>query len=359
MLGGDRASFDEWQQIPLNAFCRSIRTIAVGVHDLVNLIDEYNTVLLRVLESLAFNRFGVYQPFSFGFFQERTSSPDLQPLGLSFRAPNTQTVSHLHNEITKLNPSLAIRAATLLARIDREINLNRSVVQRTFTKKAAEALASAGLRRIASENVKDTVLHCRLNLSLELFAHFIPLQSDGNFNEILDDGVNILAVEADFGVFCCFDFDERRATELGQSPCNFSLPDSGWPDHQNIFWDHFIAKGGLELHTAPPVPHCNCDSPLSLLLADDVLVEIINDLPWSHVIVEHRRLGFRGSRLNHNRHGLFLCARCANRESTNATRKITPMGLERNQRHLRRIRDRSAKAPLRLRGDQKRILLEM
>jgi len=118
--------------------------------------------------------------------------------------------------------------------------------------------------------------HMRLGLHLGalLFAH----QTDADFDEIADDLLDVAADIADFGKLGGFDLDEGGAGKLGKAAGDFRLADAGGTDHQNVLGHDFVAQLGLELLATPAVAQRNRHGALGLMLADNIAIELGNDL---------------------------------------------------------------------------------
>jgi hypothetical protein len=74
------------------------------------------------------------------------------------------------------------------------------------------------------------------------------------------------------------DLDERRVGELRQAPRDFGLADAGRTDHEDVLGRDLLAQRLLYLHATPAVAQRNGHGALGRVLADDVLVELLNDL---------------------------------------------------------------------------------
>ena len=98
--------------------------------------------------------------------------------------------------------------------------------------------------------------------------------------QIADDLVDVAADIADLGELGRLDLDEGRAGELGQSARDLGLADAGRPDHQDVLGQNLLAQLVVELLPAPAVAERNGDGALGVALADDVAVELGNDLAW-------------------------------------------------------------------------------
>ena len=65
---------------------------------------------------------------------------------------------------------------------------------------------------------------------------------------------------------------------VGLAAGDLRLADPGGADHQDVLWRHFLGKLGRQLLTPHPVAERDRDRPLRRRLADNVLVELGDDL---------------------------------------------------------------------------------
>ena len=104
----------------------------------------------------------------------------------------------------------------------------------------------------------------------------------GDIGEIADDRLHVTADVADLGEFGGFDFDEGSASQLCQAPGDFGFTDSSRADHQNVLGRYFLAQRIVQLDASPAVAQRDCHGSLGRVLADDVLVQFVHDLPGGH-----------------------------------------------------------------------------
>ena len=97
-------------------------------------------------------------------------------------------------------------------------------------------------------------------------------------SKIAHDLVHVAADITDFGELGGFDLDERRAGELGQAPRDLRLADAGRADHQDVLGQDLLAHVPFELLPPPAIAQRNGDGALGVALADDVAVELGDDL---------------------------------------------------------------------------------
>ncbi len=111
---------------------------------------------------------------------------------------------------------------------------------------------------------------------------FFARHLDRDVHQILDDGIDLAADVTDFGELGGFDFDERRAGEASETTSDLGLADAGGADHQNVLRRDFSAQRFGDLHAAPTIAQRDGDGALGRALADNVLVELLNDFSGSH-----------------------------------------------------------------------------
>jgi len=125
----------------------------------------------------------------------------------------------------------------------------------------------------------------RLALHIGMRAGFGHV--DCLLDQVADHALDVAPVIADFRIARRFDFDERRAGERREPPRDLRLADAGRADHQNIFRRHFALQIGIKLLAPPAVSQRNRDGALGRVLADDVAVQLGDNLARSQI----RRIG--------------------------------------------------------------------
>ena len=116
-----------------------------------------------------------------------------------------------------------------------------------------------------------------------------------------------------------------RLGELRQPPRDLGLADAGRPDHQDVLGRHLLAEVVGELLAAPAVAQRHGDGALGVLLADDVAVELGDDLARGEVgRIRHHLVTFRAALIEAQHHQVVVvesrhrpegradrCRRCA------------------------------------------------
>src|SRR6185437_13013500 len=164
------------------------------------------------------------------------------------------------------------------------------VVELASAQPLAEAFARRRAGAGADQSVDDTLFGVELGLGLHIFAFAIAGERNGNLDQVADDLLDVAADIADFGELGGFDFEKRRARQARQPARDFGFADTGRPDHQNVFRQHFLAQFVVELQPPPAITQGDGNGTLSVVLADDEAVQFGNDFARGEV-------GQRGARL--------------------------------------------------------------
>src|SRR5579862_3649639 len=99
----------------------------------------------------------------------------------------------------------------------------------------------------------------------------------GGLGEIADHRVDVAADVADFGELGRLDLDERRPGEPGEPPRDLGLADAGRPDHEDVLRNDLVPQLRPEAAAAVPVAQRDRDRPFGRRLADDELIELLDD----------------------------------------------------------------------------------
>ena len=117
-----------------------------------------------------------------------------------------------------------------------------------------------------------------MRFGLHILALTVAHEADANLHQVADDLIDIAADITDFGELRRFDLEEWRVGELGEPAGNLGLADAGRPDHQDVLGQHLFAHLAFELLTAPAIAQRNGDGALGVVLANDIAVELGDDL---------------------------------------------------------------------------------
>ena len=142
----------------------------------------------------------------------------------------------------------------------------------------AEGLARRDGGARADQRVDHPLLGVELRLGGHLFALHVAHQADAGLEQVAHDLVDVAADIADLGEFGGLDLDEGRAGELGEAARDLRLADAGRADHQDVLGQHLLAHLLVELLAPPAIAQGDGDGALGVALADDVAVELGDDL---------------------------------------------------------------------------------
>src|SRR5215467_14286542 len=101
---------------------------------------------------------------------------------------------------------------------------------------------------------------------------------DRQLGQVADHRLDVATDVADLRVLGGLDLQERCLRELRQPARHLGLPDAGGPDHDDVLRRDFVAQLGRKVLPSPPVAQRDRHRALGLLLADDVTIELGDDL---------------------------------------------------------------------------------
>ncbi len=276
------------QKIALYPFPGDIRALlSAGAHrHLVDFVDEDDAAGLYPFQCQGANFLFIDQLGGFIVRQQtlRFAHGDASCAGLPWRHVGehlAELVGHLLHARRghDLHPALG----------GAHLDLDFLRIQLAFAQHFAELLASAlvaaryaAVARTGNEDVENPLLGQFLGALAQRDLPFAADHVDGGFGQIADDGFHILAHIAHLGEFGGFHFDEGGIGELRQTPGDFRLAHSRRPDHEDIFGGDFLMQRRRHLPAPPAVAQGDGHCALGLGLADDVLVQLLDDLAGGH-----------------------------------------------------------------------------
>src|SRR2546426_1057577 len=162
----------------------------------------------------------------------------------------------------ELDPELVLRG------------LPRGVGRDLFERARREGL----VRPVRQQKVEDALLgkllgpllHTRHHLGL----HYVHRQ----LGEVADHRLHVAPHVADLGVLGGLDLQERGLGELRGSPGDLGLPDAGRADHYDVLRRDLVPQLGWQVLAPPAVAQRDRHRAFCLLLADDVAVQLRDDL---------------------------------------------------------------------------------
>ena len=105
---------------------------------------------------------------------------------------------------------------------------------------------------------------------------------DRHVGQIAHDGFDVAADVTDFGELGRFNLDEGGACESCEASSNFGFAHPGGADHENVFRRNLVTHFFVELHSAPAIAERDGDGAFSVVLADDVFVQLVDDFARRH-----------------------------------------------------------------------------
>ncbi len=159
-----------------------------------------------------------------------------------------------------------------------DLDLDLLVVELVGAELAAERVARGERGVGADQRIDHPLLGVELGLSGHLLALGVAHQPEPRLEQVADDLIDVAADIADLGKFGGLDLDEGSAGELGQAAGDLGLADAGRADHQDVLGQHLLAHLAVELLAAPAVAKRDGHRALGVALADDVAVELGDDL---------------------------------------------------------------------------------
>ena len=99
----------------------------------------------------------------------------------------------------------------------------------------------------------------------------------GKLCKIPDYRFHVAAYIADLCKFRSLDLDKRSIVQLCKPSRYLGLAYTGAAYHDYVFWQDLFLQVRREHLPPPPIPHCDCDRFLRLLLTDDIFVQFFDD----------------------------------------------------------------------------------
>ncbi len=245
--------------------------------DLVDLVEKHDAVVLDVLDRFLNDHVVVDQLV--GLLGHEDPERILHGDGARLGALAEGFAEHVGEiDHADLAPGHAGNLEGRHGRRVGDLDLDLLVVQLVVAQALAEGLAGRHRRAGAHQRVDHALLGIHLRLGFHLLALDVAHKADARFQKIADDLIDVAADIADLGELGGLDLDEGRAGKLGETARDLRLADAGRADHQDVLGQNLLAHVAFELLPAPAVAQRNGDGTLGVLLADDVAVELGNDL---------------------------------------------------------------------------------
>ena len=147
----------------------------------------------------------------------------------------------------------------------------------------ADGCMSRCRRRGWQQRIQNSFL-CRIFCAMADFRHFLFAgHFDSDIHQVTHDAVNFPADVAHFGELRCLDLDKGSFRELCEPPRNLGFANACRPNHQNVLRRDFAAEWFVHLDASPSITKRDGNSALCIVLANDVLVQFLNDFSGCHL----------------------------------------------------------------------------
>ena len=292
VFGRHRRALHQRQQVPLHALARHLCPTALTARgDLVQLVQKHDAVLFGIGDGLAANVFFVDEFRCLFIEQQLHGLGNLELAGFAFASPHlaehaTQLLGHFLHARRPHQLHLGWGVG--------DIDFDILVVQRTFPQLLAKHLAcrtvtaGGGCVRAAhrtgrwNQDIQNAVFGGIFGAQAYL-AHFgLTRLFDGNFSQVADDGIHILANIPHLGELGGFDLDEGSIRQTGQAAGDLGLAHARGADHEDVLGCDFVAQGHIHVLAAPAVAQRNGHGTFGAGLAHDVAVEFGDDFLGGH-----------------------------------------------------------------------------
>ena len=264
---------------------------ALAPRDLVDLVDEDDPGLLHALDRRA--RHGVHVDELLLFFLrqrlERVRHGELALPGAALKEPGQHVLDVDVDFLDRGTGDDLEGRKALLADVDLDLLLVEAAVAQLLAQllarplrllaNARRLLVDVGRRRQGRQQEVEHALFGGLARLLADLGHALLADHvDGELGQIAHHRLDVAADVADLGVLRGFDLDEGRLREPGQPARDLGLADAGRPDHQDVLRRDLLGQLRRELLAPRAVAERNRHRALGAPLADDVLVELGDNL---------------------------------------------------------------------------------
>ena len=147
---------------------------------------------------------------------------------------------------------------------------------------SAASVRSPKPRAGGEQHVENALLGRVLGARTHVAHRRLARLLDSGLHEITHDGIDVAADVAHLGELRRFDLDERCVGELCQAARDLGFADSGRPDHQDVLRRDFLAQRLGDLLPAPAVAQSDRHGAFRPMLADDVFIQLVDDLLRRH-----------------------------------------------------------------------------
>ncbi len=280
-LGRDDRALDQRQQITLHPLATDIGADALGARgDLVHLVEEDDAVVLDHVDRLADDAVLVEQLVGLFADQRLVGVGNGHPLFLGRTAAErlAQHFANIEHAHLRARHAGNVEGRQLQRRRVGHLNLDLPVVQLAASQHAAKLLARLGTGLVPHQGGDHPLLGRELGLGGDLLAQPLAGHVHGDLQQVADDLLDIPADVADLRELGRLHLEERRLRQVGEPAGDLGLADARRADHQDVLRQNLLAHVAVELLAPPAIAQRDGDGALGIVLADDVPVQLGDDL---------------------------------------------------------------------------------
>ena len=160
----------------------------------------------------------------------------------------------------------------------RHLNFNSPVVQCPFFEQGSKIFALVLVGVLPHQHVQDALLDRCRHFGHHLLLEPLARHGNGHVDEVANDLIYVLAVEAHLGKLCGLDFDKGRLAELGDAAGNLGLATTRRANHQNVLRNHLVLQLVAQLVAPPSVAQRDRHCSLRIALPYNKLVQLLHHL---------------------------------------------------------------------------------
>ena len=271
IFGSYRGTFNQRQQVALDAFTTDRSAAHVRHGNLVDFVEKDDAIGFRVGQSCAVDI--VLVQALFGLFLD-----ELGPRvgDLHFAAFQIVFAKGFAHHFAKVDHAdIAAHAGNFhrRGRAVRHFNLDFDIVHVAITNALAKCFARGFARGITRQRLQNSFHRCGFGGLTHMFAAAFFLKTDGLFSEVTGDLLNVATDIANFGELGRFDLDKRCIRKLSETARYLGLAATRRANHQDVFWRHLIAQIRAETLAAPAIAQRHSDRTFRVGLSNNMFVE--------------------------------------------------------------------------------------
>src|SRR6266542_4182020 len=273
-----------WSVLPMSA---------LSPGDLVELVEEDDAGVLDPADGLAHGLVHVHELLGFLLGQEPSRLAHLEPATAS--PAGHEIGQHVLDVHADLLHALAGKDLEHGPGLGLDVQLDHALVQLTRPELGAKLVARrvpGGVRRdllkraarerlsrpAGQQEVQDPLFGQGLGPLADGRGHLGLDHGDRELGQIANHGLDVPPDVADLGEPGGLDLEEGRLRELGQPPGDLGLSHAGWPDHDDVLRRDLVAELRRQVLAPPAIAERDGHRLLRRLLADDVTVQLRDDL---------------------------------------------------------------------------------